>query len=394
MDASDSLNVVAVPSTPNTIITTINDGETWTTKAFPFNQPTDVSITDAAHFWIATEDGEILVTSDSGSSWILQYSDPNATNFMNYVKMFDVKNGIAMGDALLEQAGPALFLKTTDGGAHWNSMNTSYLIGVWSGDMWRRLSFISANEGYFFESGINPQELLKTTDGGANWSYAGFTGYMQVLKFYDENIGIGYNSLDTATKVYRTTNGGSTWEHFVITGTTGLGGNDIEFLPKDPAKVWLATYDKLFFSGDTGRDWKEQSVVAGTLMARAVVCTDDHHAWLMSDNSIIYRTEHADGVTSKVERNQAIQVTFRLLQNFPNPFNPTTVINYQLPVNGFVSLKVYDVLGREVKTLVNEHQTAGSRSITFNAAALPSGVYFYRLQAGSYNKTMKLLLLK
>ncbi len=85
---------------------------------------------------------------------------------------------------------------------------------------------------------------------------------------------------------------------------------------------------------------------------------------------------------------------FGLSQNYPNPFNPTTVISYQLSVFSNVTLKVYDVLGREVGTLVNERQTAGSHSVTFNAANLPSGVYFYHLQAGSYGNTKKLLLLK
>lgn len=85
---------------------------------------------------------------------------------------------------------------------------------------------------------------------------------------------------------------------------------------------------------------------------------------------------------------------YRLQQNYPNPFNPSTVISYQLPANSMVTLKVYDVLGREVETLVNERQNAGTHSITFDASTLPSGVYFYRLQAGTYSNTKKLLLLK
>ena len=85
---------------------------------------------------------------------------------------------------------------------------------------------------------------------------------------------------------------------------------------------------------------------------------------------------------------------FALLQNYPNPFNPSTKISYQLPVGTFVTLKVYDVLGRAVKTLVSEREKAGNHLITFDAANLPSGVYFYSLQAGTYHDTKKLLLLK
>jgi hypothetical protein len=86
--------------------------------------------------------------------------------------------------------------------------------------------------------------------------------------------------------------------------------------------------------------------------------------------------------------------TFALEQNYPNPFNPTTTIHYQLPTSGHVSLKVYNTLGQEVATPVDEVQDAGFKSITFGASQLPSGVYFYRLQAGAFIQSRKMLLLK
>jgi hypothetical protein len=86
--------------------------------------------------------------------------------------------------------------------------------------------------------------------------------------------------------------------------------------------------------------------------------------------------------------------TFNLFQNFPNPFNPSTIISYQIPTSVFVTLKVFDVLGREVETLVNERQSAGNHSVQFDASKLPSGVYFYKLQTGNYSATKKLLLLE
>ncbi|MGD0339767.1 MAG: T9SS type A sorting domain-containing protein [Bacteroidota bacterium] len=107
--------------------------------------------------------------------------------------------------------------------------------------------------------------------------------------------------------------------------------------------------------------------------------------------------EPVDSTSTSVESKGVISnipAEYGLFQNYPNPFNPSTVISYQLPVTGFVALKVYDVLGREVETLVNERQNAGSHSVTFNANNLPSGVYFYRMQAGSYSETKKLILLR
>ncbi len=85
---------------------------------------------------------------------------------------------------------------------------------------------------------------------------------------------------------------------------------------------------------------------------------------------------------------------YKLEQNFPNPFNPVTTIQYQLPVDSKVILKVYDILGAEVTTLVNEEQQAGYRQVRFDASTLSSGVYIYRVIAGSYISTKKMILMK
>ncbi len=91
---------------------------------------------------------------------------------------------------------------------------------------------------------------------------------------------------------------------------------------------------------------------------------------------------------------EAITQNFSLSQNYPNPFNPSTVISYQLPVNGNVTLKVYDVLGNEVAVLVDEEIPSGVYEINFNAANLASGIYFYKIQAASFIETKKMILLK
>jgi len=85
---------------------------------------------------------------------------------------------------------------------------------------------------------------------------------------------------------------------------------------------------------------------------------------------------------------------FALLQNYPNPFNPLTVIRYQLPVSGHVRLTMYDVLGREVVSLVNESKAPGTYDISWDASNYPSGVYFYRLRAGKFSDVKKLILIK
>jgi hypothetical protein len=95
-----------------------------------------------------------------------------------------------------------------------------------------------------------------------------------------------------------------------------------------------------------------------------------------------------------IEVDAGLPKVFALEQNYPNPFNPSTTIRYQLPVASEVKLEVYDVLGKKIATLVNERQSAGSYQVVWNASGLSSGTYFYRLQAGTFTQTKKMILVK
>ncbi|MCL4540013.1 MAG: Ig-like domain-containing protein [Bacteroidetes bacterium] len=114
------------------------------------------------------------------------------------------------------------------------------------------------------------------------------------------------------------------------------------------------------------------------------------------ESGMIYIDDiQVNGIVTGVGENVTdVPNSFMLDQNYPNPFNPTTIIRYQLKTAANVSLKVYDVLGRKVATLVNKREDLGNHSVTFDAGALPSGVYFYRLEAGTYTATKKMLMIK
>lgn len=189
-----------------------------------------------------------------------------------------------------------------------------------------------------------------------------------------------------------------------------------------------------FVSIDSGAIWTEKdsgltdtyiisiavvgrNIFAGTFGGKVFLSTNDGAAWTAIDSGLgeatvqgltivggnIFAATNRSGLWRRplsqlpleVRKNSPeIPASYHLDQNFPNPFNPTTVINYQLLDNSLVTLKVYDVLGREVIMLVNERQSAGNHSVRFNAANLPSGVYFYRLKTQNYVNTMKMVLLK
>lgn len=113
---------------------------------------------------------------------------------------------------------------------------------------------------------------------------------------------------------------------------------------------------------------------------------------LMTPNAVVIRKGNPVSVTDETPINN---FDFNLNQNYPNPFNPSTKISWQSPVAGWQTLKIFDVLGREVETLVDEFRDAGFNSILYNVnSSLPSGVYFYRLQVGSFNQTKKMILLR
>jgi len=123
---------------------------------------------------------------------------------------------------------------------------------------------------------------------------------------------------------------------------------------------------------------------------------DTTHLFKLSETSpsVISYYFGTDTPSAVEPENKISAVDFSLLQNYPNPFNPVTRITYSVPYASRVHVTVFDLLGREVATLVNEVKTAGSYSVDFNASSLPSGIYLYKLTAGSNSITKKMLLLK
>ena len=108
------------------------------------------------------------------------------------------------------------------------------------------------------------------------------------------------------------------------------------------------------------------------------------------DAQIIYN--YITGVDDE-QKTESLR-SFQLYQNYPNPFNPRTKLKYQIPELRFVTLTVYDILGNEIETLINEEKASGTYQIEFDASALTSGIYFYKLQAGSFVETKKMVLMK
>ena len=139
--------------------------------------------------------------------------------------------------------------------------------------------------------------------------------------------------------------------------------------------------------------WTSPVLAAGDhvfkLRVTGVKNTSSTNTWVVPD-----RVDILESNTTSVKEGISIPNGFLLFQNYPNPFNPSTIINYSLPVSSHVTLKIYDVLGKEVRILVNKVKAAGSYAVKFDANSLPSGVYFYKLQTESYTETKRMVLIK
>jgi hypothetical protein len=184
------------------------------------------------------------------------------------------------------------------------------------------------------------------------------------------------------------TDAGKSWN-----GVYGSGGSQLNSISfSDSLTGWVAGTDKIVKTTNGGSTWHEQQWKPYSYLV-GVHSSDRFHAWAVGDR-LILKTIDGGGVTSAHPSNVTISHDVVLYQNYPNPFNPSTTVRYALPGRSHVTLTVYNPLGQQVATLVNEVQEAGYYDVKFNGEGLASGVYFYRLRAGEYVATDRFVLLR
>jgi len=160
--------------------------------------------------------------------------------------------------------------------------------------------------------------------------------------------------------------------------------------------VYIGTDIGVFVSTDGGGNWQDfnaglPDAVQGMDLN---ITTVNNVIRVMTHGNGAYETKLLSQIPVNIGTLQSIITDFKLEQNYPNPFNPSTVISYSSPKQSMVTLKVYNLLGQLVTTLVDQPQSAGNHEFKFNAGHLSSGVYFYSIKAGEFFQTKKMMLLK
>jgi photosystem II stability/assembly factor-like uncharacterized protein len=446
---TDALHGGAVGGDPGSIVHTTDGGETWTlqTRAMAIPAFNDLSFVDPSNGWAVADAGTIMRTFDGGNTWTAQasgttqnlkglaclYEDlgwavgdsgvivhtedggvtwmpqtSGITTRLNAVAFADPNNGWAVGG--LFQGGGSLdegslvIIHTTDGGATWTTqMSGQMLMPLYD------VFFLDASHGWAVGGYVDFEYagniILRTTDGGSTWAVQltndGMMGPGPIssVVFWDENSGWATSRWG----LMHTTDGGWNWAAQSLGDSSGYCWvSDISVAGEN--NLWgvgaRSNYDGysislIVHSTDGGETWAlEPSVIfLGTL--NRVTFFDADHGWAMGNSwyspVLVHMTTGENGVSPRAKE---VPRRITLYQNYPNPFNATTIIAYDLPHASRVSLRVFDLLGREVIVLNDGMVEAGTHRVTFDGSDLSSGIYFAQLRTGKFVQTGKMVLVR
>jgi len=190
--------------------------------------------------------------------------------------------------------------------------------------------------------------------------------------------------------IHKSTDGGNSWNNILSTSSFSA----IEIDSQHPDTIYAGSpQGELYRSVDGGGSWEVYNNTFTNQEIMGVHKLQDSDTLIASARDGVFKV-YDSYVLDVREDDPKIPAGFAMEQNYPNPFNPTTTIRFCVGTYGHTSLRVFDVQGREVATLVNEEKDAGSYQVQFDGTGLSSGVYYYRLQAGGFSLTKKLLLLR
>ena len=350
-----------------------DNGLNWTEVSTGLAAPEiEAIVISGEDIFVGTQGEGVFLSTNSGVNW---------TGVSNGLEDSDVTTLVVSGTYIFAGTSDGVYI-TTDNGANWTAKNS----GLTSFFVWSMA--ISGTDLYVGTDG----GVFHSTDNGENWVdiSIGLPGGLG----WQGSIGVNGAEIYAGTSgLYRSTDNGENWTNV----TEGLPNNGIFDIKFSGNNVFVLTNSGgISLSSDNGENWTlvNEGIVDSLIMTLAV--TDSFLLAGSGSEGGIWRRALSEmiTVTSVEDPSGSILSAFDLNQNYPNPFNPMTKIKFTIPKSGKVKLAAYNLTGEEVALLFDGIKHVGSHTVEWNAANFSSGIYFYRLQAGDFTQTKKMVLLK
>lgn len=336
-----------------------DNGLNWSMAGIGLNNRIVFSLTNFGGYLYAGTDLGAWRTSNNGAYW--------SVTSINNVSVYSLASNQTRVFAGLHVSG----LFYSSGGTGW------FISSLTATD----IKSIAVNNNHVLAGAGNNAGAFLSNNNGNNWVSTSLNNKSVYALAVNGNKAYA----GTGSGVYRSIDSGYTWTQ------TSINNELIYSLAVQGSNVFAGSETNgVYFSSNDGLNWAQVNDGLGNIGVFSLYIFNNYIYAGASVNGV-YRRQLSELVN--VEKTE-IPSKFSLNQNYPNPFNPVTKINYSIPKKGFVTLKIYNILGKEIKTLVNEVKSAGSYEVNFDATGYSSGVYFYRIETNGYSDTKSMMLLK